>query len=1407
MILTSTFYMLSQTVFRRILFAVLSFLFVFGGFVFSQCHVNIGFEQNSFNLWTGQTGSHTGTIPVNTPTNGIVAGRHTLTTGGNDAIVTAIPQLCPIPGFGSYSVRLGNSGTGAQAERLTTTFTVTPQTSALLFAFAVILEDPGHSQNSQPRFELNITQPNGQPLPCGNYLYIAGNNLPGFQTQGGTRYRNWQQQSLNLIPFIGQTISVNVLTADCSASGHYGYGYFDMTCNLFQVIRRYCPGDQDAVLTAPSGFTYQWAPTGQTTQSILIQQPVNGATYSVTMIPQGGSIGCSVTLFDTIRLLSSSTSIINNTCNGATSGQASVGITGGTPLYNYTWSSSPTQTTQTATGLRAGTYRVTIVDAAGCTLRDSVRLVDPPPIANTTTSTPVSCFGGSNGTAGITMQGGTPPFLYSWNTVPVQNTTTSTGLTAGTWIVTVSDQGGCATPYPIIVTQPTQLQSQATFTPVLCFGASTGTGSVNANGGTGQLTYSWNSVPIQNTTNANNLPAGTYTVTITDQNACTTSNTISIPEPPQITSTTTTSPVSCFAGSDGTAQVNAGGGVGNYTYSWNTNPIQTSTISTGLQATTYTVTVIDGNGCVHSNTAIPIEPTAIQLTTTFTAVSCFAGSDGNTSVIAQGGTPGYTYSWNTIPVQLTDSAFTLIAGNYTVTVTDANLCVQTQTITVTQPTLLTSTATTTRVSCYNGSDGTATAVPSGATPGYTFVWNTIPNQSVQTATGLSNGTYQVLVNDANNCSTYAQVTITQPTQVTAAAAGTDALCMGSADGTATGVGNGGTPGYSYSWNSIPTQLTQTATGIPAGTYTVTVTDQNNCSATADVVIGQPTQLDGNTSYTPTLCFGSSEGTVYAEGFNATPGYTYSWATNPVQQTQIATGLPAGTYTVTITDGHNCSITRRSVITEPTLVVLSGTFTPPSCYGGSDATTTVSAIGGIPGYTYSWNTPQNQLTQTATGVRAGSWTATVSDMNNCTHNLTILVTQPTQLDGSITVQDVRCFGGSDGSLTATGLYATGPYSYAWQTTPPQLVPTASGLAIGQYSVVITDMNGCSITRTGVVNQPALLTSTMSFTEPTCFRGTDATVTGYVSGGTQPYTYFWSNNRNYNSPSQRGIGFGTYEMKVQDANGCQLGDGIYVTQPPPVPQPIALPDSVCPGFPAQLQASAQPGLNILWFDQQGDVAPFTGGTAIMTQELYGSFPYFIQTVDNKGCTSVKVTNWAYVFPQPIANFNSDRNRGEIPHAIFAFTDLSSSPAGIASYSWEFGDGGLSNFSNPIHQYDREGLYPVKLTVVDSNGCIDIENKSNFVEVELLVGVVPPNAFSPNGDGSNDFFYIEDYNIREWEVTMYDRWGNQVYYTRDLNFRWDGAVNTQPLPEGTYMYILRGIALNGVPVERTGTVLLVR
>ncbi len=454
----------------------------------------------------------------------------------------------------------------------------------------------------------------------------------------------------------------------------------------------------------------------------------------------------------------------------------------------------------------------------------------------------------------------------------------------------------------------------------------------------------------------------------------------------------------------------------------------------------------------------PCQPT-INVNATSTGTGCGGANSGTATASASGGNGGaYTYQWSN--GQSSSSITGLSAGTYTVTVTDANGCaggINTQTVVVssTGGNVAYTTATNNPL-CFGGTTGTASATVSTGTSPYTYSWSN--GQTSQNATGLGAGTYTVTVTDATGCSNTKTFSITAPPAVVASITGsTNATCTNG--GTATASGAGGTGAFSYSWSNG--QSTQTATGLNLGIYTVTATDVNGCKNSTTVSIlgtAGPTASVTNINNATCAAFGSAS----ASGNGGAGSYTYSWSANG-QTTQVATGLSAGTYTVQITDNNGCTSTATVQITGAVGPGLNTSSVPALCNGTATGTASVTATGGFGTYTYLWSAG-SQATQTATGLGVGNYTVTVTDANGCTATATVAVTEPTVV--TVTATDgITCSGKSMGTVSATAAGGTGGFNYAW--SGGQLTQSATGLAVGVYTVTATDVNGCTATTTAQI----------------------------------------------------------------------------------------------------------------------------------------------------------------------------------------------------------------------------------------------------------------------------------------------------------------------------------------------------
>ena len=445
----------------------------------------------------------------------------------------------------------------------------------------------------------------------------------------------------------------------------------NQTCALGGTITNNVTGG-----TAP--FTYVWN-NGATAASL---SNLGAGTYQVTVTDAAGcSVNNSASVSSSVVILNTNTPTTTNSICGGATGTASVTATNGTAPYTYAWSNGGN--TQTINNIAAGSYNVTITDANSCQGVVSGIVVNNPnsPSASISGSTNINCNGASTGTASVSATGGTVTTGYSYNWSNNANTSSISGLTAGVYTVTVTDNAQCTDIVAVIVSQPTAVTVSGSSTNILCFGQSTGAVSVSVSGGTPGYTYNWNNG--NNTDAQNNVAAGNYTVSVTDANNCLSTLQLSVTQPAAgISFNPVSTNILCFGAGDGTVALNATGGSGILTYNWSNGSTDPSLSL--LQAGTYSCTVTDANGCVATSSSFVVtEPSALNVSSTVTDASTFGGSDGSVNITVSGGTANYTYNWSN--GANTEDLNNVAAGEYTVTITDANNCSFIQTETVDQP--------------------------------------------------------------------------------------------------------------------------------------------------------------------------------------------------------------------------------------------------------------------------------------------------------------------------------------------------------------------------------------------------------------------------------------------------------------------------------------------------------------------------------------------------------------------------------------------------------------------------------------------------------------------------------------------------------------------------------------------------
>lgn len=459
-------------------------------------------------------------------------------------------------------------------------------------------------------------------------------------------------------------------------------------------------------------------------------------------------------------------------------------------------------------------------------------------------------------------------------------------------------------------------------------------------------------------------------------------------------------------------------------------------------------------------------PSPLQVAQTVTHVSCNGLANGAINLTVSGGTQPYTFSWSNSAT--TEDVSGLAPGTFSVSIMDALGWTVSKSYTVTQPaTLNASLASKTNVTCFNGSNGAINLNASGGTMPYTFQWSN--NATTQNISGLTANNYSVLIEDVNGCTATFASAITQPLAVSAFTNVIDASCNSGSNGIANVTVVMGVSPYTFLWSAnANSQTTQTANGLSAGTYTVTVTDANGCAGNFTATITQPPAYSTSITITNVNCYGSSNGSANLTVSGATPSYTYSWSNGAT--TQDITSIMAGTYSVIVTDSKGCTTVAGATITQPPLLNPNFSVTDVTCNGLCNGTANVNPSGGTPPYIYSWQTVPVQTSQTATGLCPGNYNITITDNNGCVNVPGVTVSQPNTLVVTISVTNASC-ANNDGSLTANVSGGTTPYTFSWSHGSSG--QTVNTLAPGNYSVTVTDANGCSGTASATVSVSAVI----------------------------------------------------------------------------------------------------------------------------------------------------------------------------------------------------------------------------------------------------------------------------------------------------------------------------------------------
>ncbi|HWB62616.1 MAG TPA: SprB repeat-containing protein, partial [Chitinophagales bacterium] len=797
----------------------------------------------------------------------------------------------------------------------------------------------------------------------------------------------------------------------------------------------------------------------------------------------------------------------------------------------------------------------------------------PTPNGSMSPTSQVICPG-SQASITLNFSPGTGPFdvtltdgISTFNYTGVTNgqTIQVTPSTSSTYAFTsITDSYGCNrtsgfTGGAYVQVAPVLNVQSVDLTQVLCNGDSTGAIVVHTNGGGIQpVSYSIdNGTNYQSSNTFSNLLSGSYNVKVKDSLGCTATyagNPINITQPTALNDSVSEVDASCASVFDGVLTVTAWGGVSPYTYSLNGGPVQSSNVFNGVQSGSYVVTIYDHNGCSDTTSVTVGYSYSITVDTVSTsAISCYGANDGSLTVQLNGGTPAFAYSINGVVFQSSGTFSGLAAGNYVVVGRDARGCTDYANVSIIQPGQMGVVVdSVSDVVCSGSSTGNIYISVTGGTPGYTYHWS--DGATSQNDIGASSGYHTVTVTDSHGCMAVGSATLNAPSPLSLnVALYNTPYCHDDSTGFILITANGGVAPYSYVWNTGVTS--QDIDSIPAGTYTVTVSDANNCQQTISQTLNNPTAISSSISSTDVNCFGGSDGTASVTVSGGTPPYSFQWSNFNVSQT--LTGVMAGAYTVIITDHNGCTQRNSTTINQPSQLLINLAVSQISCPNANDGSITANATGGTGPYTYAWS--NSETTPGITGLAGGTFGVTVTDSHGCSATASSVITNPTPIVPFVIVKNVLCYGDNNGGVNLSVTGGTPGYTFAWSNS--ETTEDLNNEPAGNYTVTITDSRGCTVTDSADIISPSALNTSGISSNITCNGLCNGAIYAASFGGTTPYHFAWSDGPN--SADRDSLCAGNYILTVTDANGCINQTLFIISQPAPLSLSVSKTDVSCYG----------------------------------------------------------------------------------------------------------------------------------------------------------------------------------------------------------------------------------------------------
>lgn len=904
-----------------------------------------------------------------------------------------------------------------------------------------------------------------------------------------------------------------------------------VTCRIEKAVS--CgTGNKDAALTVlvdggASPYKYQWS--GGTGLSGSNPQNLGPGEYALTVTDANGkSKSTRITIPDPNLTLT----VVQEKPvpeDGSATGSAIVKVQGGTGAYDIKWDNG--ETTAVAVKLTEGAHTVTVTDKSGCTATASLNISRKAGelLASISQEKNITCAGGADAALKAEVSGGKAPYQFQW-TNGVMSGASVGGLAAGNHAVTVTDAAGQTAEARFTVKEPQVVSVTARVDSPASTGNSDGKATATPAGGSGNFSFKWDNGETTGT--AIKLSPGRRSVTVTDQAGCTAVAVVTISENvlPLAVSIIKEADIKCAGQKSARLAAEVSGGKAPFTFYWNVNGATTQNVN-GMPAGGYAVTVTDATGQTSGAEIEIKEPQPITASAKAEAPASTGNSDGKATVKASGGTGNFMFKWDT--GETASTANKLGPGNHTVSVTDEAGCTATASVAITENILPLAVAVSqkTNLKCAGDKTAVLTSTVSGGKGPYAYVWSN--GDSGETAAQLAGGNYSLTVTDAAGTTATSIFTVKEPAPLAVSAKADAPAATGKSDGKATAAASGGTGTLSFIWENGET--TASAIKLAPGNHSVTVTDEAGCSATASVRISEnilPLSAD-ILQREPVKCAGGTSAVLSAIVAGGKAPFRYTWSSSGLSGEHIF-GLPAGQYSLTVTDAAGQTSAAALEVKEPLPLGATAQVVAPASTGNSDGKATVKATGGTGAYSFRWQ--NGETTAAAIKLAPGTHMVTITDEAGCKTTASVEVAENIlPLAVAVSQQSgIKCAGEKSAVLSAEVSGGKGPFNYSW--TGGISGETASSLPAGNYEVTVTDATGTTATGATRVTEPVALQAFITKTRPaTTEKHSNGSAFTDVKGGAGGYTFLWDNGET--SVDAANLAPGPHTVTISDANGCR------------------------------------------------------------------------------------------------------------------------------------------------------------------------------------------------------------------------------------------------------------------------------